>query len=408
MKIFSVFRYELCSLLRRPGFWIGIFIMPIITGAILGITFGAAILATLGSALTRTPAPELQGYVDQAKIIKPTVNRSASFVRFDDEAAAQTALNIDKIAGYYLIPADFVAKGELHFISKTFSPFETEDKTDLFQAVLRQDLLNANRAELARIDRPLVITRREALKPAEVGTTQSALDGPPIPMFAAMIFFTALIGSSSLLMNTISGEKENRVMEVLMTSITPLQLLTGKILAMGAIGMVQLAIWLGSALNAVRSFPGAAAIIGPIPNSAIAWGVLYFVFGYFIYASLMAGLGALMPAAKEASQYTILVMIPLIIPIYISTALTAAPNGALAVGLSLFPLTSPLVMVMRLMAVVVPLPQLLFGLVLLIANAGFVLWLVSRLFRAQILLAGNKPTLRQILGQLLSSQSVIK
>ena len=116
----------------------------------------------------------------------------------------------------------------------------------------------------------------------------------------------------------------------------------------------------------------------------------------------------LIPAAKEASQYTILIMIPLIIPIYISTALTAAPNGALAVGLSLFPLTSPLVMVMRLMAVVVPLPQLLLGLVLLIATAGFVLWLVSRLFRAQILLAGNKPTLRQILGQLLSSQSVIK
>ncbi|MCW1968978.1 MAG: ABC transporter permease [Anaerolineae bacterium] len=394
--MWKVFRFELMSLLKRPGFWIGIFIMPIIVGVVMGVAFGAAILATMGALWTRQPSAELQGYVDRANVINPAINRSASFVRYDDEPAAQRALASDAIGGYFLIPADFVGKGEVRYISKTFSPFANEDKTDLFLSVLRQDLLKVSRAELNRIDRPLIITQRTALQPVEVGTAKSNLDGPPVPMFVALIFFTALFGSSSLLINTISSEKENRIMEVLLTSISPLQLLTGKILAMGSIGIVQLLIWLASALNAIWALPDVSKAIGPIPSSAIVWGVIYFVFGYLIYASLMAGLGALMPAAKEANQYTLFLMIPLILPVYISTALMAAPNGTLSVALSLFPLTSPLVMVMRLMVTPVPLLQLLLGLGLLMAAAALVLWLVSRLFRAQVLLSSTKPALRRL------------
>jgi len=128
--------------------------------------------------------------------------------------------------------------------------------------------------------------------------------------------------------------------------------------------------------------------------------VLYFVFGYLIYAALMAGLGALMPGTKEASQYVFFIMLPLLIPLYLNSAITNDPNGTLATALSLVPLTSPIVMPMRLVGEGAPLLQILAGLGLLIVAVLVTIWLVARVFRAQALLSGNKPSLASLVAAL--------
>jgi ABC-2 type transport system permease protein len=397
-KTLTILIFEVVSLLRRPGFWFGILAIPIITGVIMGIAFGAAAVATLGTLITRQNTSEIQGYVDLANIINANINRSAAFARFGDENSALDALNKRFISGYYLVPADFVTNGRIQFVSQEFSPFESSIKTERFLMILRQDMLNITNAELKRLDNPVVIARQTAISPPTIGTQKSSLDEPPIPIFAAFLIFTPLIGFSSYLMNTVSNEKENRMIEILMSSVTPLQLLIGKMGAMGLMGVAQVLLWSISALGAVRNFSSLSTFIGPIQNSVIFWALVYFVFGYVMYASLMAGLGALMPAAKEAGQYSTFIMIPLLTPIYASTAILANPNSPLSIGLSLFPFTAPVVMVMRLTATSVPFLQLFIGVLLLALCAGGVIWLVSRLFRAQILLAGNTPNLRQIIA----------
>ena len=138
-----------------------------------------------------------------------------------------------------------------------------------------------------------------------------------------------IIGASSLLLSNVSKEKENRIMEVLLTSVTPSQLLTGKILGLGLVGLGQTLIWFGTSyilLNLsgrifVKTLP--VTSLSPIPSlssgvhlpiSFLAWGLVFFVLGYAVYASLLAGLGALAPNLREASQVTFVIMLPIALP----------------------------------------------------------------------------------------------
>jgi ABC-2 type transport system permease protein len=120
--------------------------------------------------------------------------------------------------------------------------------------------------------------------------------------------------------------------------------------------------------------------------------------GYFVYASLLAGLGALMPGSREAAQYTFLVLIPLFIPLYLNQAIAAEPNGLLATGLSLFPMTSPIVMPMRLFTANVPAWQVALSVILLAGMVYLAIAGAARVFRAQSLLSGTKPTFKQVVA----------
>ncbi len=127
---------------------------------------------------------------------------------------------------------------------------------------------------------------------------------------------------------------------------------------------------------------------------------VFFVLGYFVYASLLAGLGALMPGSREAAQYTFLVLLPVFIPLYLNTAIATEPNGPLAVALSLIPFTSPLVMPMRLFGTSVPPVEIVISLVLLAGLVYLAINASARAFRAQSLLSGARPTLQQVIAAL--------
>jgi ABC-2 type transport system permease protein len=126
-----------------------------------------------------------------------------------------------------------------------------------------------------------------------------------------------------------------------------------------------------------------------LPTSFLVWGLLFFVLGYAVYASLMAGLGALVPNLREASQATILVIFPLIIPMFLNSVLINEPNSIISIVLSLFPLTSPVAMMTRLAAGGVPLWQTILAAVLLAITAVLVVRAVARMFRAQTILSGQ-------------------
>lgn len=392
-KTFIVMRHEFMTLVTKPSFWFSLIGLPLFMGVVMSISLigsGAATAATLASRQNRVTT---QGYVDPGSLVKAMPD-GVTFQPFPDEAAARAALESGKITGYFVVSADYVATGNVTYVSPEFSPLDSP--TGQFEAVLKYNLVGGDPQALARINTTVNVQREEALAPRDSrGVTGSGMPFPILPMAAGILFMIVMITASSYLMQTVSTEKETRVMEVLMSSLTPTQLLAGKIMGLGLVGLIQMGLWLLSSLSALNYIP-AAASLGTVTAGSVLVAVVYFLLGYCIYASLMAGLGALMPGTREAAQYTFFILLPLIAPMYLLTAILLEPNGPLAVGLSLFPLTAPVVMVMRVTSTDVPVWQILAGAMLLAVTVVGVIVLVSRLFRAQSLLRGSKPNLRDI------------
>ena len=192
-------------------------------------------------------------------------------------------------------------------------------------------------------------------------------------------------------------------MEILMVSITPTQMLAGKIIALGLVGLLQTVIWMGTGYGLLllgkTSFNLSAAF--QLPISMLIWGIVFFILGYALYASFMAGVGALVPNLREASQATTVMIIPLVIPLMLLNVLINDPNGTISTVLSLFPLTSPVTMMTRLSAGNVPLWQPFLAAFILAITAYLAVRAVAGMFRAQTLLQGQTFNLRLFFGALL-------
>jgi len=210
-------------------------------------------------------------------------------------------------------------------------------------------------------------------------------------MIMLVLFYVFITTGSSLLLRNISGEKENRVIEILMLSVSPLQVLAGKIIGLGIATLLQMAAWVGT-VYIVLSVGGGTFNLPAgfqIPPSLLAWGLVFFLLGYALYASLMAGAGALVPKLKEATQATWVVMMPIIVGYIAGLFAIDDPHGMLATGLSLFPLTSPVAMIMRLTVGGVPLWQPLLAAGFLVLTTILVVRAVAGMFHAQNLLSGQ-------------------
>jgi ABC-2 type transport system permease protein len=216
------------------------------------------------------------------------------------------------------------------------------------------------------------------------------------------LFFFSLTQSSGLMLASVSKEKETRTAEVLLLSLRARELMLGKVIGLGLVAALQLGIWaIGGVLTLGRG--SSIAVTGySLSISFLGWAVLYFGFGYLVYASALAAVGVLAPSAREGAQFTFIVLLPLMIPLWLISAFVEEPNGILVTVLSLFPLTAPLAMVTRLVSGSVPMWQPVVGLLGLAVTAYLFVLLAARLFRADTLLSTTSLSLRRFLDELKS------
>jgi ABC-2 type transport system permease protein len=222
----------------------------------------------------------------------------------------------------------------------------------------------------------------------------------------AIALLMSLFVTNGYLMQSVIEEKETRLIEILISTVRPMQLLVGKILAMGSLGLLQMLVWVGGIFLALRLIAGdqATAALGflsslanvQIPPGIVPLLVLYFLLAYTLFASLYAIVGALSNSMREGPQYAVIFTLPAVVPMYFISIFATSPDATLPTILSLIPITAPLAMTQRMLISSVPPEQIILSLGLLLLSVLAVMWLAGRLFRVQTLLAGQTPKLRDI------------
>jgi ABC-2 type transport system permease protein len=403
-KTLLVLRHEVITILSSRSFLLVSFGIPLLSTLIFLVVSRISKSSTASSVVSQifTTQQEMkknEGYVDQAGIIKqlPEGYSAEQYIAFSDEASARRALEEDQIAAYYVVPPDYVAKGQLVYIRPDFNPMSAAGKSFMFERLLHINLLEGNVSLVDQVNGPLKLETK-SLAPAPQREESNMLTFW-IPYAVTMIFYIVILGAASLLLSSVTKEKENRTIEILMASATPGQLLAGKIIGLGLVGLFQAALWVGTGYGILGKgtsmFNLSTAF--KLPVEFLIWGAVFFILGYAVYASLMAGLGALVPNMREASQATMVVIFPLIVPMFLMNILIEAPHGPVSTALSLIPFTAPVVMMTRLSAGGVPWWQPPVAAVLLVFTVVLVVRAVSGMFRAQTILSGQPFNIRKFL-----------
>lgn len=394
-KTFIVLRNELISTIKRKSFILTLVLLPLI-GLIISLLIGtrdqSSGITSIISKLTSSEEENLSiGLLDETKNITEIPDDLKDRIKFYTEKEAAT-LDLDSgiIKAFYFIPGDYVQKGEIVVYRPDFNPLSAGNDNYFIETLINTALLSEN-PEIMNLVSTAPKFKTELLSPEPQRDPGHQLTFF-LPYIVTLLFYVVILGSSSMMLNSITNEKSNRVIEILLTSITPMQLLSGKIVGLGLVGLLQTIVWSGTGLFILRlsgrSF--ALPLEFQLPTSILIWGIIFFILGYVLYASLMAGVGALVSNIKEASQATTILVIPMVIPLALLAPVIENPNGVLAVFLSLFPFTSPVSMMTRLSAGNVPFWQILIAIILLVFSAYLIVRSVSSFFRAQYLLSGKE------------------
>ena len=392
-KIQTILKYEFLNVLRSRSFIFTLFLLPLI-GFIAVLVMSALQknnqAKSIFSFLTPPAKIQTMGLIDHSGIIKIVPEYVAGqIVGFLDDVSAREAVGNGEIAGYYVVAADYLTSGQVDLYKSELNVMGESDDTYLIRGLLEENLMSDNLDLLKLFRQPVNLeTQYQTSEPQR--DPNSALTFF-LPYAVTMMFYILILGTSSTMLNSITNEKQNRVMEILLTSVTPMQMLTGKIIALGLIGLLQTTFWSGSAflLYRLSGQTFQLPLEFALPVSILLWGLLFFLLGYAMYASLMAGIGAMVPNLRESSQATFLVIFPLIIPLFFINTLIGQPNGLFSTILSLFPLTAPIAMLSRLAGAQVPFWQPPLAALLCAGTAVLIVRAVAGLFRAQNLLSGQ-------------------
>jgi ABC-2 type transport system permease protein len=405
-KTLIVLKNELLTTIKRKSFILTLLLPPLI-GLIFTLVVGnrdqTSGITSLISKLTTTEEEKLSiGLLDDTRNITKIPDELKDLIKlYTTKESANIDLGSGFIKAFYFIPEDYVQKGEIVVYRPDFNPLSAGNDNYLIETLINSALLSEN-PEIMNLVSTAPKFKTELLSPEPQRDPGHQLTFF-LPYIVTFLFYIVILGSSSMMLNSITIEKSNRVIEILLTSITPMQLLSGKIVALGLVGLLQTIVWSGTGLFILRlsgrSF--ALPIEFQLPTSILVWGIIFFILGYILYASLMAGVGALVSNLKEASQATTILVIPMVIPLVLLAPVIQNPNGALAIFLSLFPFTSPVSMMTRLSAGNVPFWQILLAIILLLVSAYWIVRSVSSFFRAQYLLSGKEFKIKYFIDAML-------
>jgi len=320
---------------------------------------------------------------------------------YPDQPTADRALRAGAVTQVLVIPPDYLEHGSLRRYARSFNLFSDADRRVVGSWLVRG--LAGDRLEPARVERATRPTMGMDFYALDRhGNFELKDDSREVLDFLLPFAFAMLLGLSitvggQYLLQGIGEEKESRILESLLSNVSPEELLGGKLFGLGAAGLTLVAIWVAMGVGVFSS--GLLLARPSIPPIVFALGLVYFLAAYLFYGSLMTGIGSLASNMREAQQFAVWLSFLNFAPMIILTLILSRPGAPLPVALSLFPPTAATTMMVRLVAPssVVPPWQIAVSLTLLIAAAWLTLRLSARIFRVGLLMYGKTPTLPEIM-----------
>jgi ABC-2 type transport system permease protein len=330
-----------------------------------------------------------------------SVERPDSDNRAQDQLRAQ--INSGALDAYLVIPADLKKPVELH----TRNPGDFSLQGPLLAAVNRAIILQRLNARGIHVDDASALTRGadlELVKITKSGETVEKGQSVGVAIALVLLLYLSLLIYGILMMRSVLEEKTTRTMEVLISSVKPFDLLTGKILGVAATAFTQLAIWIVSLLLLLTYGAAMAASMGPnspfsgvhIPASLIVYAGIFFVGGYFLYSAMFAAIGAACASEHDAQQLQWLAMAPLVFTICIYGLVLGDPASSISIVLSEIPFFAPVLMPLRISLQTPPFWQIGLSIVLLFATTIGAIWASAKVYRIGVLMYGKRPTLPEL------------
>ncbi len=412
-SIGRVFRYELRRQGRRSGYLLTTIGLPLLA---LVLFYGVQAYQRVqqsapgqGIVVSTPTTPDTSsqslsstqiGVVDQSGLLSANANTDP-LIRYASVDAANSALQDNTLGAYYLISSDYLQSGNVELWMNRFNINNSANSA--MRAVLTRALAqklgsldSGTRARLtekaAEVGNHRLSELNQVSKTADFGSSFILVYG-----FALTLLISTFM-TSGYLMQSVMEEKENRIVEVLISSMRPSELLAGKVLSLGLLGLIQMGLWGATAVFLIKQISiVSTALAGlQVTTAQIVILLVYFLFGYLMFAAVYAGIGAIANNLREGPQLATFFTIPALLPLYLIASFTAQPDSNLAVGLSLFPVTAPIAMIMRVAISPVPAWQIGVSLVLLLLTGIAFMWIAGRLFRVMTLLAGQSPKIGDI------------
>lgn len=401
--MWTVFWYEVWVQSRRRAYWLMTLGLPLLA---LVAFFGYQLITSIADGSQEETNPlsftdyDPVGYVDAlGQLPDPAGSPFEGIVlRYTSQEEANQAVNAGAISVYYVLADDYLETGHVDFVSKTFS-IEGTDKGNLFRAYVINSFLNdeALVPVFVRLQNPVNLTQHRIGEDGQTTARDENADFWLAYVFALALLMSTLV-ASGYLMQSVIEERETRMIEILISSIRPLPLLTGKTLALGLSGFIQISLWLATATfiltQAAKQYVDLNQLT--VSTSALVISIIYFVGGYLLIGAGFAAIGTISNNMREGPQLATIITLPSVVPLWFMTLIVNEPNGQIAVILSLIPLTAPMTMVMRASLITIPVIELISSMVLMVVGIALMLWIAARLFRINNLLAGNTPKLRDI------------
>lgn len=393
-KTWLIFRNEYLKHIRTKRFIFAVLSVPFFIAVLALVTFIAIWLQ-----FNADPV----GYVDAKNIlpsheVEPVKGHptfpTVEFIRYQDEAAARSALESGKVQAYFVITDNYLSTGAVELVKgKKSGSNINEDISDFLRYNL---LLGKPQATIDRLSNGTALIIRSA-----DGSREVAADNwltILLPFVAGMLFIIAVNISGGYLLQAVVEEKENRTMEILITSVSPNQLITGKVIGNLLVGLTELFLWMLMALLALQFVPqllpiGQSIQIEP---SLVLITIGTFLPAFIMIAAAMGAIGATASEVREAQQIAGLFTLPIVVPYWFVSPIMFNPNGALAVGMSIFPLTAPIALPLRAVFTTVPFWQIGLTFGLLWALAIFSVWCAGRFFHLGMLRYGKKIAFKEI------------
>jgi ABC-2 type transport system permease protein len=418
-KIWTIFKREYLTRVKSKGFILGTALTPLF---IILVTIGPGLLMSLKTEdIKNIDIVDMSGiiYENLAHSLSDTTESGQRIYQFrkvettpESVDSMKVALNAsvdkDRIDAYIFIPGDIEEGNVAEYYSKNVSDFD--ENRNLRNVISR--IVSDHRLEKSNIDPVLIKSLNKNIRLRTFKVTAGGEGKEDVGLSFAITFimvmflYMALIMYGAFVMRSVYEEKLSRVVEVIVSSCKPYQLMAGKILGIGAVGLTQYVVWAAVAglltLYSgviIQSFSGSANPfpIPTIPISVLIYFIIFFVLGYLFYATIYAALGAMVNSDQDAQQLQFPAIMPIIFAFMFAFYIIKNPAGTMSQVASMISFFTPITMFTRISVQAPPFSEILLSIVILVMSLVFLIWLAGKIFRVGILMYGKRPTLPELL-----------